>query len=130
MEQIEMRFVDRDLAPQRHDEARAKYRQVERLAVVRRARAKWFDLLFQRGDEFVPAIERRRAPDLEAFRAGEGLCLHVQVVEDLEVVGHEADGADQGPSGAGEPQRLQEVRSQPGLPGAAGGLKGELPGRQ
>ena len=51
MEQIEMRFVDRDLAPQRHDEARAKYRQVERLAVVRAACAERLDLIAQRGNE-------------------------------------------------------------------------------
>ena len=54
----------------------------------------------------------------------------VDVVEDLEVVGHEADRTHQCPPYAGPSQRFQQVGTQPGLAGVAGGLKRELPFRQ
>ena len=52
MEEVEVRVVDRDLAANGHHESGPDDRQVEGLAVVRRARAKRFDLAFELFDEF------------------------------------------------------------------------------
>jgi hypothetical protein len=53
MQEIEVRLVDRDLASQRHDPARAQQREVEGLAVVRGAGAEPLDLVLDRLDERV-----------------------------------------------------------------------------
>ncbi len=83
VEQIEVRLVDRELAADGHDEARAQQRDVERLAVVRRARPKRLELLPQMLDErrlrteiaqqVLPehelALFKMRQPDQEHVRA-------------------------------------------------------------
>src|SRR5436190_16371906 len=51
MQKIEVRFVHRDLAAQRHHPARSQQRQVEALAVVRRAGAERLQFDLQRFDE-------------------------------------------------------------------------------
>jgi len=57
--------------------------------------------------------------------------LHVQVVEDLQVVRHKADGADHHalrlPLAGDVLQDLQKIRPQPWLAGGAGALVGEAP---
>src|SRR5439155_17030307 len=52
MQEIEVRVVDGELAADRHHETRADDRNVERLAVVRGARAKRLDLFLQALNEF------------------------------------------------------------------------------
>src|SRR5439155_10117677 len=52
VQEVEVRVVHGDLAAYGHDEARADDREVERLAVVGRARAERLDLLFELFDEF------------------------------------------------------------------------------
>ena len=51
MQKIEVRFVHRDLAAQRHHPTRSQQRQVEALAVVGRARAERLQFDLQRFDE-------------------------------------------------------------------------------
>src|SRR4051812_49077235 len=83
MKQIEMRLVDRELAPAGHHESRSQERQVERLAVVRRAGAERLEIPFQVLDELAfrsdvaqemlsqdeLAITQVREPDEEHVRA-------------------------------------------------------------
>src|SRR5712664_924897 len=56
--------------------------------------------LRHRLDELRPRVERRRPPDLDPALAREGLGLHVEVVEDLEVVGDKPDRANEHVLGA------------------------------
>src|SRR5262245_22506855 len=88
------------------------------------------DHLRERVDELRTVVERRGPAQLHPAPGGPGARLDGQVVEDLQVVGDEADRADQRAARARTLQRLQQVRTQPGLAGVAGGLEGELPWRQ
>src|SRR6266850_5416517 len=74
MQEIEVRLVDGDLAAQRHDPARAQQRQVEALAVVRRASAKRFDLGLDRLDEraLVPDVVKQVLPQDELALSEKG----------------------------------------------------------
>src|SRR2546423_13818284 len=60
MQEVEMRIIQGELAADRHYEARADDREVERLAVVRRARAKRLDLGLHALDELPlgPAVQK------------------------------------------------------------------------
>src|SRR5260370_6881334 len=60
----------------------------------------------------------------------EGHRFHVDVVQDLEVVGDESDRAHQALAHARSRQRLEQVRTEPRLAGVAGGLESELPLRE
>src|SRR5207248_3105722 len=80
VEQIEMRFVDGELAADRHDEARSQQRQIERLAVVRAARAERLELALQMLDE---------------CRLGTEVAQHVLPKDELAIAQvHEADEKD------------------------------------
>src|SRR5206468_6570849 len=65
VEEIEVGVVHRELAAYRHDEPRADDREVERLAVVRRAGAEGLDLFFETLDElaFRTEVEEHVLPE-------------------------------------------------------------------
>ena len=73
----------------------------------------------QPGDERRVVVHRGRPLEADPHLAGDGLRLDVDVVEDLEVVGDEADRADDEPADArpGQPPDLgEDVRAEPGSP--------------
>src|SRR5258706_120941 len=88
-----------------------------------------FDHGRQGGDEIRARVEGPGAPELDPPPAGEVDGLDVDVVEDLEVVGHKADRADQDAPRLSRAQALQEAGAEPRLAGLARGLERELPGR-
>src|ERR1700716_98235 len=88
------------------------------------------DDLGQGGYELWSVVEGSGPANLQAVLRGEGLGLHVEVVKDLQVVGDEADRADQDLARPRALDRPQKVGTEPGLAGAAGRLVGEIPGRK
>ncbi len=81
-------------------------------------------------DKFRPGVEGLRAAQVDSMFARKRHRLDVDVVEDLEVVGDEADRAHQRPPHISPGQRIEQVWTEPRLAGVAGGLKRELPFRQ
>jgi hypothetical protein len=90
-------------------------------------------LLDERGecaDEAGIVVQRFDAIELEVELGGFLAALDVDVPQDLEVVGDEADGRDENLLCAVVVQALElleEVGPEPGLPGGAGALEGERP---
>src|SRR5205085_9247221 len=72
MQQVEVRVIDREIAAYGHDETGADDREIEGLAVVRRARPKRLDLFLEALDELAlrPEIQKHVLPQ-DQFLFGE-----------------------------------------------------------
>src|SRR5579872_601854 len=80
------------------------------------------------GDELRPVVERRRPAQIDATAARGAHGLDVDVVQDLEVIGHEPDRANQDPTHVGLLEALEQAGSEPRLACFARRLERELPG--